>query len=522
MTPDMLNAARVERWERRKTAARSSKGIVTTQHYAASQAGVQVLEEGGNAIDAAVTAAFTLQTAEPWMSGLGACGYMLVALPDGQVETIEFTGRLPAIIDPDTYAPDPSGALFFNGNAISRGYNNIRGFASAAIPGCVRGFATALTRFGSISFARALTPALERARAGMTVDWHTSLAIALAEQAIRRDPGLSSVFLPNGHIPHPGQTLALPALAETLSRLVANGPDEFYTGQTATDLVADLEAGGNGITLGDLAAYQPLKYPAKSSAFGDHQLHTAGHTSAGARLHETMRKFLGYHGNGLVSPSFFTAMARAISDGFEDAVKPAVPADNDTTGSTTQINAVDAEGRFVAITFTLFNRFGAGALSPKTGIMLNNGMAWYDPRPGRTTSMTPQAYAHSNMCPAIVTKDGAPVLAVGASGASMIVPSVAQYIALHLCAGLDVDEAAHRPRLHRGPDGRIVADVDMTTDEIAALQAIGEVTPMQTTVMPRPFGSPSMIGRGADGFVGIPDISYPAAFAAACADGGPK
>lgn len=520
MTPDILQAARVERWTRTKTAARSNKGIVTAQHFAASEDGATVLNEGGNAVDAAVTAAFTLQTAEPWMSGLGACGYMLIAEPDGRVETIEFTGRLPAVVDLDTYAPDPGGALFFNGNAISRDRNNIRGYASAAIPGCVRGFAEALTRFGSISFGRALAPALERAKAGMKVDWHTSLAIALAEPAIRRDPGLSSVFLPNGFIPQPEQILALPALAETLARLTANGPDELYEGQTATDLVADLQVGGNGITTDDLAAYQPLFYSAKTSQFGAHQLHTAGHTSAGARLHETMGQFMANHGDGPVTPAFFSTMARAIAAGFDGAVKPIVPADLDTNGSTTQVNAVDAQGRFVAITFTLFNRFGAGALSPKTGIMLNNGMAWYDPRPGRITSMVPHAYAHSNMCPAIVTKNGLPVLAVGASGANMILPAVAQLIALHLCAGLDVDEAAHRPRFHRGPDGKMIVNPDMSHDEIAALEALGPVTPMQNTVMPRPFGSPSMIGRDEAGFVGVPDVSYPGAFAAASAEGG--
>ncbi|SDX26090.1 gamma-glutamyltransferase [Litoreibacter albidus] len=519
MTPEALQAARVERWTRTKPAARSAHGIVTSQHYAASEAGLAVLSEGGNAVDAAVTTAFTLQTAEPWMSGLGACGYMLVGEPDGQVETIEFTGRLPAVIDANTYAPDPSGALFFNGNAISRDHNNIRGFPAAAIPGCVRGFDQALTRYGTISFARALTPALERAKAGMTVDWHTTLAIALAEQNIRKDPGMSSVFLPNGTIPQPGQILAMPALAATLERLVEHGTDEFYQGQIATDLVADLQAGGNGITKGDLRNYAPLTYPSVTSVFGRYQLHTAGHTSAGARLHATITQFTDRHGDGPVSPEFFTAMGHSIAAGFEDAVKPAVPADFDTKGSTTQINAVDAQGRFVSITFTLFNRFGACALSPRTGIILNNGMAWFDARAGRTTSMLPNAYAHSNMCPAIVTKDDAPVMAVGASGANMIVPAVAQFIALHLCANLDVEEAAHRPRLHLGPEGKMSVDADMMPAEIAALERHWRLTPAQTTVMPRPFGSPSMIGKDANGFVGIPDTSYPAAYAAAYLNG---
>ena len=514
MTPD----PRVERWIRTKPEARSRRGVVTAQHYAAAEAGAAVLEAGGNAVDAAVSAAFTLQTAEPWMSGLGACGYLLAAEPDGRVETIEFTGRLPANLDMDVYAPDPSGALFFNGNAISRGQKNIRGFPSAAIPGCVRGFAEALDRFGTVSFREALAPALHRAEAGMPVDWHTSLAIALAEHAIRRDPGMSAVFLPSGTIPQPGEALAMPALAETLARLSENGPDELYEGQTASDLVMDLQENGNGITGDDMAAYQPLTYTAEESRFGAYHLHTAGETSAGARLHATMAQFMDLHGDGPVSPAFFVSMAQALSAGYTNAVKPTTPADRDTQGSTTQVNAVDADGRFVSITFTLFARFGAGVLSPRTGIVLNNGMAWYDPRPGLKTSMIPGAYAHSNMCPAIVTRDSVPVLAAGASGANMIVPAIAQLIALHLCAGLGVGEAAHRPRLQRGPDGRILANVDMTPDEITALEMLGPVARAQTTVMPRPFGSPSMIGRDGDVFVGVPDISYPGAEAIACAE----
>lgn len=515
MRSDIANAARVERWTRTKPEARSAHGVVTAQHFAAAEAGVAVLAEGGNAIDAAVTAGFTLQTAEPWMSGLGACGYMLVAEPDGRVEAIEFPGRLPSVIDPERYAPDPSGALFFNGNAISRDENNLRGVASAAIPGCVRGFAEALKRYGTISWARALEPALRRARDGISVDWHTTLTIALAEQAIRRDPGLSSVFLVDGAIPQPGQRLPLPALSTTLKRLSDRGPDDFYEGQIAQDLVKDLQDGGNCITSDDLASYRPMTAPGVISEFGAHQLFTAGGTSAGVRLHETIAQFMEAHGAGPVSPEFFAAMAHAIRLGYEDAVKPAVPADLDSTGSTTQVNAVDAEGRFVALTFTLFNRFGAGVMAPRTGIILNNGMAWFDPRPGRRTSMTPNAYAHSNMCPAIVTRDGVPVLAVGASGANMIFPAVAQLIALHLCAGLSVADALHRPRLHLGPEGNVIVNVDMNPNEIAALEAIGPVIPMQATVMPRPFGSPSMIAREGAEFVGVPDISYPGAFAAA-------
>lgn len=509
-----IELARQEQWVRHKTPAISPFGLVTTQHFAASQAGAQVLEEGGNAVDAAVTAALTLQTVEPWMSGLGACGYMLVASPDGSVETIEFTGRLPAYLDMDIYAEQGDGSEFFNGNALSKDGANIRGFLSAVIPGAVRGFSAALQRHGSIGFDRALKPALERARSGLDVDWHTTLAIALAQPEMRRDANMQAIYQPNGNIPFPGARLKTPKLAETLERLIEAGPDDFYTGQIARDLVADLSENGSNITLEDMADYQPLIYPAVSMEFAGHLVHTPGYTSAGHRVHDALSHFEETHGAGPVDPSFFADMARSLRHAYAHKKELAPPGEKDTKGSTTQVNAVDRDGRFVAITFTLFNRFGAYALSPRTGILLNNGMAWFDPRPGRPASMVPKAYAHSNMCPVAITAPGKSVAVLGASGASMIAPALTQLTAMHLLAGMDVEDAINRPRLDAGPQPGIVVNVDMSDDEIAAVAEVGDIRAAQTMVMPRPFASPAMIGRRGDDFVGMPDTSYPPAFAA--------
>ncbi|SMY09443.1 gamma-glutamyltransferase [Flavimaricola marinus] len=515
MDRSVVEQARHEYWDRRKRPAVSDKGVVTSQHFAATQAGIAVLEEGGNAVDAAVTTALTLQTAEPWMSGLGACGYMLVVEPDGSVECIEFTGRLPAKMDMDVYAEKGDGSAYFNGNAISKNDANVRGFLSVAIPGCVRGFSAALDRHGTIPFARALRPALDRARAGMEVDWHTSLTIALGQPEMRRDTGMQAIFQPDGKIPWPGMRLAMPQLAQTLERLTEVGPEDFYTGQIARDLVADLQENGNGITLEDLADYQPLIYDAIPFDFAGHVIHTPGHTSGGHRLRAALGMFEERHGAGPDGPEFFAQMARALREAYAGDKPLAPPAETDAKGSTTQINAVDATGRMVAITFTLFNRFGAYALSPRTGVLLNNGMAWYDPRPGRAASMIPKAYAHSNMCPVAITGAGRSHAVLGASGGNMIVPALAQIVALHLSAGLDVEDALMRPRMDAGAGPGIIANVDMSDAEIAALEEIAPVRPAQAEVMHRPFASPAMIGRRAEAFVGMPDISYPAAHAAA-------
>jgi len=504
---------RVERGVYRKVAGVSERGVVTSQHYAAAEAGAAVLAAGGNAVDAAVSAAFTLQTVEPWMTSLAACGYMLIAQPDGKVEVVEFTGRVPSTFDEEFYKPDPSIKTFI-GHPASIDNRNVRGFTAAVVPGCVRGFAEALKRYGTIGFDRALQPAIDRARKGMFVDWHTTLAIAIAEGDLGLDPGARSVFLPGGHAPEPGTTLPLDRLAKTLERLAGEGPDALYGGAIGEMLVADLNAGGSSITLEDLASYAPLLYPSRTMPLQGKTVHVAGETSAGQRLFDALDHFDRKRGKGPVDAGFFTAMAEALWESFGAHRKRLNPAETTNKTSTTQVNAVDHEGRMVAITFTLLNRFGARALSPSTGILLNNGMSWFDPTPGRANSLTPNAYAPSNMCPVAITDENGAFAAYGAAGGNQIVPSLAQLTGMILHAGLDIEEAMNMPRMTTGPNADIIVNVDMPAEQIEALEKIAKVKPAAAVVYPRPFAAPGMVGRRGSAFVGMPDITYPAAYAA--------
>lgn len=504
---------RVERGSSRKAAGVSDRGVVTSQHYVAAEAGAAILSAGGNAVDAAVTAAFTLQTVEPWMTSLAASGYMLVAQPDGAVEVIEFTGRVPSSFDADFYRPDPSIKTFI-GHPASVNNRNVRGFTAAVVPGCVRGFAEALQRFGTIGFDRALQPAIDQARKGIAVDWHTTLAIAIAEGELARDPGCTSVFLPGGRAPEPGATLPLDRLAKALAQLAAEGPESLYGGAIGENLVADLQAGGSPITLDDFANYRPLSYPSRTLALQGKTVHVAADTSGGQRLLDALQHFDQARGSGPVDAGFFTAMAQALWESFSAHRRRLNPAETNAKSSTTQVNAVDSEGRMVAITFTLLNRFGACALSPATGILLNNGMSWFDPTPGRANSLTPNAYAPSNMCPVVVTDENGPFAAYGAAGGNQIVPSLAQLTGMILHAGLDIEEAMNTPRMTTGPHPHIVVNVDMQPDQIEALAAIAEIRPAAGVVYPRPFAAPGMVARRGQAFVGMPDITYPAAYAA--------
>ena len=513
MSASDLERFRVERTVSHKIAGVSAKGVVTSQHYVAAEAGAAVLAKGGNAVDAAVTAAFTLQTVEPWMTSLAACGYMLVAEPDGRVETIEFSGRVPSRYDADFYRPDPAIKTFI-GHPASVENRNVRGMTSAVVPGCVRGFAEALKRHGTIGFDSALAPAIERAQGGLTVDWHTTLAIAMAQGDLAMDEGTRAIFLPGSVAPEPGVTLPLTALAATLEQLAAEGPDCFYGGAIGERLCADLQAGGSFVTLEDLADYQPLVYPARAMPLQGRTIHVAGETSAGQRLIDALTAFDAARGAGPVDAGFFTAMSQALWDAFGAHRRRLNPAELTGKTSTTQVNAVDGEGRMVAITFTLLNRFGARALSRSTGILLNNGMSWFDPTPGRANSLTPNAYAPSNMCPVAITDANGTFAVLGAAGGNQIVPTLAQLTAMLLHAGMDVETAMNTPRMSTGPVSDITIDIDMPADQIEALAQIATVKPAQAAVFPRPFASPGMIGRRGADFVGMPDTSYPAAFAA--------
>ncbi|SCX10494.1 gamma-glutamyltransferase [Agrobacterium rosae] len=513
MENPQFNHLRVERSTTRKVAGVSARGVVTSQHYVAAEAGAAVLREGGNAVDAAVTAAFTLQTVEPWMTSLAACGYMLVAQPDGTVETIEFTGRVPSSFDTVFYRPDP-GIKTFIGHPASVENRNVDGFTAAVVPGCVRGFAQALKRHGTIRFDAALAPAIERARQGLVVDWHTTLAIAIAASDLAKDEGARSVFLPDGFPPEPGTVLPLTALAQTLETLANEGPDALYGGSIGTQLIADMQTGGSFMTLEDLAAYEPLIYRARSMTLQDKTVHVAGETSAGQRLFDALSFFDQKRGVGPVDADFFTTMSQALWESFSAHRRRLNPAETTNKTSTTQVNAVDSEGRMVAITFTLLNRFGARALSPSTGILLNNGMSWFDPTPGRANSLTPNAYAPSNMCPVVVTDTNGTFAAYGAAGGNQIVPSLAQLTGMIVHAGMDVEEAMNTPRMTTGPHSDIIVNVDMPAEYVEALTKIAKVRPAAQVVFPRPFAAPGMIGRRGDSFVGMPDTTYPAAYAA--------
>jgi len=513
----------VEQWRVRKTAVASREGAVASQHWQAARAGAAALAEGGNAVDAAVACAMALNVVEPWMCGLGGSGFMVVWLAkEKRARVLNFQGALPQAIDLADYPLDPREppSLMLYPGVKDRA--NERGYGSITVPGAVAGLGQAVARFGRLPWDRVLAPAIRLAERGLPVDWHASLQIGLAMDLLRRDPTASAIYLPDGVPAKPESWRALPALSATLKILAAEGPGAFYEGPLAAKIAADLRAGGSRITTDDLAAYTVEQPEPLSGRHRGVEIHTAGAVSGGQRLLDMLAYVeQNLTPGGTVGADTWIAYARGLDAAFATH-KAKVGLDEKVGGvqqggCTSHMSAVDGEGNMVALTYTLLNRFGSGVVLPQTGILMNNAVAYFDPRPGNPVSLAGgKRINSSNMCPTIATRDGEALFAVGASGANHIVPCTAQITALLLDYGLSLEEAFHTPRIDASARGTVRADPAMGEAALVALGKVFKLEVAQQLVFPKLYSCPSGVSRDpASGQCwGIADVSQPSAGAA--------
>ncbi|MEQ9608243.1 MAG: gamma-glutamyltransferase [Kiloniellaceae bacterium] len=515
----------VEQWRVRKDAVTSDKGAVASQHWLAARAGAAMLAEGGNAVDAAVACAMALNVVEPWMCGLGGSGFMVVWLAkEKRAHVLNFQGVLPQAIDNADYpldANEPPSLMLYPG---VKDKANERGYGSITVPGAVAGLGRASERFGRLAWERLLAPAIALAGRGIPVDWHASLQIGLAMDLLRRDPAASALYLPNGVPAAPERRLAVPALTQTLQTLAAEGPTVFYEGPLAAKIAGDLKAGGSKFTLEDLAAYEVEEHDALSGRHRGAEVHTAGEMSGGLRLIE----MLGYVAQNLepgesVGAETWIAYARGLDAAFAThraKVRLDAKIGEQVGGCTSHMSAVDAEGNMVALTYTLLNRFGSGVVLPSTGMLMNNSIAYFDPRPGNPVSMAGgKRINSSNMCPTIATRNGEALFAVGASGANHIVPCTAQITALLLDYGMSLEEAFHTPRIDASGRGSVRADPRMGDAALAELKKVFKLEVAQQMVFPKLYSCPAGVSRDPQSGQcwGIADVSSPIAGAATAA-----
>ncbi|MGI9451123.1 MAG: gamma-glutamyltransferase [Geminicoccaceae bacterium] len=511
----------IEHWEVSKKAVASEAGVVAAQHHLAARAGASMLASGGNAVDAAVAAGLALAAVEPWMCGLGGSGYMVVWLAEEKrAHVLDFQGMLPAKITSDDYPLDPNVPASIMGFPGVVDRQNEVGDRSITVPGAVRGLSRSLERFGKHGLDTVLDPAIQLAERGLPVDWFTTLQVALAMPDLRRDPAASAVYLPGDAPPQPEQYLSLGQLPNTLKALADNGPEGFYAGALAEQIVRDLQAGGSRIDGDDLAAYEVLEH---EPLIGEHRgaiLHTAGPTSGGPRLIETLEHIAEH-----LEPSVGIGAEswKVYADGLNKAWqshKKRIGRATEVGACTSHLSAVDADGNMVALTYTLLNRFGSCVVLPSTGILLNNAVSYFDPRPGFPTTMEGRKRINaSNMCPTIATRDGEAIFALGASGANYIMPCTTQIAAVMLDFGLSLEEAMTHPRIDASDRGSIRVDPRLRAEVLTALAQDFELEIAQLLVFPKLYSCPSGVSRDpASGLCrGLNDPSQPIGGAAAAA-----
>lgn len=532
--------------------ATGTRGVVAAKHGLAAEAGLEMLRRGGNAVDAAVAAAFASGVVEPWMSGIGGGGYMVIRRGDtGEAVVVDYSLRAPLAAREDMFeiVPGRSSGLF--PWPLVRDDANHQGWLSVAVPGTVAGLALALERFGRLDLATVMEPAIRLAAEGFPVTWYATLRIAVEAPLLARYPETARIFLPGGLPARPAagedlppERIVQPDLAETLRRIARGGADEFYRGETARRIAAAMKAAGGLITEEDLARYRAEVVPALVTPYRGWQVATPPGPAGGVSLAQMLRILEGTDlaALGHNSPLYLHRVASAMRLAFEDRYArladgadweallsgdhvatlqarleagraPAAGAPGEPGGtSTTHLAAADAQGNVVSCTQTLLSLFGSRVTVPGTGILLNNGMFWFDPEPGKPNSPGPGKRPLSNMAPLVAVGPGGwPRVGLGSSGGRRILGANLQILLAIVDGGLGLGAAIGAPRIDVST-GRLLADRRLGDRTLAALAALGhDVVPVSEAPYPQHFASPAgVMATEAGLLVGAVDPIMPA------------
>ena len=511
-------------WVVSKRPVVSARGVVAAQHHLAAEAGARILAQGGNAIDAAIAAALAVGVVEPWLSGIGGGGFMLVRTAhDGQVHGIDFGMIAPRRLDVSRYPVIGGKDLDWFQWPKVEGDRNIVGYEAICTPGAIAGFALGTERFGRLPWGALVAPAVALAQSGMPVDWYASLSIAIDAAGLDAFAESRAIFLPDGRAPvtregQAEQRLHNPALARTLQRLAEAGPRDFYEGDIARSIILDLAARGCVIDADDLAGYRARLVAPATLDYRGTTLHampglTGGPTyiAALAALADALRPADG------IGPDAFVAYAQAITDAYATRLESHGHAGvTNDPGCTSHVSVIDADGNMVALTNSLLSRFGAKVTLPGTGILMNNGMMWFDPRSGRPNAIAAGQQPLANMCPVIATRDGVPAFAMGAAGGRKIVPSLVQLTSFLVDFGISPEAAFHVPRLDASTR-TVLCNTRMPADQAAALARNFPIARVEDTIYPVHFAVPNAVQHDATrGYnIGMTHVTTPWPAAAA-------
>ncbi len=503
--PTLPNTQFHQNWALRKPAVAGDAGLVASQHRAAAEVGAEVLRAGGNAIDAAIATSFAVSVLEPWMSGLGGGSYMQIGLAnEGKFRCISAGMIAPRKLRLEDYPLAESGGMsgdLFAWPSVLED-RNVLGYHSIAVPGHVAGMALALERYGTMPWKDLLAPAIALAEQGLPVTWFMSLRTLGAARDIVRFPVTRGIYMADGFPPMPEQGkpiehIALGRLADTLKRLAEAGPRDFYEGDIAAQIEKDAKDGGSRIDREDLAAYEATDGPTIARDYGPATVHAAPGLTAGPTLHHVIELVEGkVDGGGPPDAAAYATWASALAKAYDERFKTMGDVDDSRDPAcTTNLTVADKDGNMVCLTQTLLSIFGSKVVFPGTGILMNNGIMWFDPRPGGPNALAPGKRPLCNMCPVIVARDGTPWFAIGGSGGRRIMPAVFQVATMLALRGMTVDEACHQPRIDVSGEGCCTVDPDLDPSVAEAIAKHMLVIPGEHAIYPHLYACPNVVLR---------------------------
>ena len=508
---------------------RAAHGMVGSSEVHASQAGIEILKAGGNAVDAAVATGFALAVTHPEAGNIGGGGFMVIRLASGKETTIDYREKAPARATRDMF-------LDGQGNAVND--RSRSGPLSCGVPGSVAGLALAEREYGKLTLAKVMAPAIALARDGFLVSRSLADSFRRAQPRLSKFPAsLKAFYRDDGSPLREGDRLVQPDLARTLSLIASGGPRAFYRGAIADLVAREMAASGGLITKGDLAAYRPAeRAPVTGTYHGYRVVSMPPPSSGGVGLLELLnilepypvseygansartmhvmieaeRRVYADRAQWLGDPDFFRVpvtglISKTYAGRLRASIDPshATPSADVRAGTprdfepteTTHYSVVDADGSAVSTTTTLNGGFGNAEVVAGAGFLLNNEMDDFSARPnspnmfglvgGEANAVAPGKRMLSSMTPTIVTRDGRTVLVLGSPGGSQIITTVLQVLLDVVDFKMNVQEAVDAPRFHHQwtPDVVEIEKDRFAPDVLNALGALGH-----TTKVAKPMG----------------------------------
>ena len=514
----------------------AAHGMVVSAQRLASRVGVQILKEGGNAVDAAVAVGFAEAVVHPCCGNLGGGGFMVIHLANGSNAFVDFRETAPLAATPGMY-------LNAQGNVVAQ--ESLRGYKAVAVPGTVMGLTTALHDYGRLTLGQVMAPAITLARQGFVLTPADAAILDSAAPQFRAHPKIAKIFLRPGGAPlRAGDRLVQTDLANTLQAIARHGAKAFYSGRIARQIVAASKAGGGILSMRDFAAYRaPVGAPLTCTYRGYTVVSTPPPSSGGTTMCEILNVLGGYDMKalGFHSAESVHLMAEAMRHAYFDrnadlgdpafvknplkwllsprhaaAIRAAILPDKATPSATlnpspapperrqtTQISVIDGQGNAVSMTYTLNGYFGAMEMAGDTGVLLNDEMNDFTAKPGvpnmyglvqgRANAIAPGKRPLSSMAPTLVMKHGHVFLVLGSPGGSRIITITLETLMNVIDYGMGPQAAVDAPRLHdQGlPDVLDVEPFALSPDTAKLLRGMGYRLKTET-----PWGAAELIEVG--------------------------